>query len=145
VLGYVGATEIVKLAYFKKLVKPKIETRITARARLLDVVAVLCLRFESEISIDSLLEDLNRSVGYPLSPQQTIYSLHHLRKVGLVSINWHQRTVRREKTMKEYVMKQVASEHWPNRLKDWLKIASAIQTKYGRTNPEYQALLKSPA
>jgi Mg2+-importing ATPase len=141
VVGYVVATEIVKLAYFRRLIKPRIMPVLTAQVRLLDVVAIICLRFESEISIDSLVEDLTSSVSYPLAPHQVIYSLHHLRRAGLVSINWRERIIRREKPMRDYVMKQVASEFWPKIAKDWRKISSTIQTKYDKLNPEYQNML----
>jgi Mg2+-importing ATPase len=143
VSGYMAATETAKLAYFKKLIKPKIKPVPTARIRLLDVVAIICLRYEKEISLDSLLEDLTMSVGYPLRPEQTIYTLHHLRRAGLISINWRERTIRREETMRDYVTKQVATESWPKIAEDWRKISSIIQTRYNKVNPEYQNLLTS--
>lgn len=143
VFGYVVTTEIVKLAYFKRLIKPKINSTIAAQVRLLDVVAIICLRFENEISIDSLFNDLMESVSYPLAPEQIIYSLHHLRRAGLVSINWRERIIRREKPMKDYVMKHVASEFGPKIAKDWRKISSIIQAKYNKVNQEYQTLLFS--
>jgi len=143
VVGYVAATEMVKLAYFKRLIKPKIQRVLTAQVRLLDVAAIICLRFENEISLDSLLEDLTRSVNYPLKPEQIIHSLHHLRRSGLISINWRERIIRREKPMRDYVMRQTASESWPKTAEDWRKISSTIQTKHGKVNPEYRNLLSS--
>jgi len=143
VVGYVIVTETVKLAYFKKLIRPKIMPLITAQVRLLDVVAIMFLRFEDEISIDSLIEDLAETVSYPLSSEKTIYSLHHLRRAGLISINWRERTIKREKPMKDYVMKHLTGELWPKIAQDWPKIISTIQTKYNRVNPEYETLLQS--
>lgn len=69
--------------------------------------------------------------------------MHHLRRAGLVGIDWRERIIRREKPMRDYVMKQVASEFWPKIAKDWRKISSTIQTKYNKVNPEYQNMLSS--
>jgi len=143
VFGYMLATETVKLAYFKKLIRQKIQPMLMAQARLLDVVAVICLRFENEISIDSLFDDLVESASYTLDSKKLIHNLYHLRREGLVSINWRERIVRRENLMKDYVMKQVATEFWPKIAKDWRKIGSNIQAKYHRVNPECQTLLSS--
>ncbi len=143
VFGYIAATEMVKLAYFKQLMKPKIKPMLAAQVRLLDIVAIICLRFENEISIESLLEDLMESASYPIDPKKTIYNFHHLQRAGLVSIDWQQRTIRREKPMKEYVMKYVAGKFWSEIVVDWHKISSTIQNKYNKVNPEYQTLLFS--
>ena len=83
------------------------------------------------------------SVSYPIDPKKTIYNLHHLQRAGLVSIDWQQRTIRRENPMKEYVMKYVAGKFWPEIVVDWHKISSTIQNKYNKVNPEYQTLLFS--
>ena len=106
------------------------------------MVAVICLRFENEISIDSLLEDLSRSVSFPVDSDQVLQDLQHLRRGGLVSVDWHRRTVKREGPMKEYVTKRVmASEMWSTVMEDWLKISRTIQDTYGKVNMEYQELL----
>jgi DNA-binding PadR family transcriptional regulator len=106
------------------------------------MVAVMCLRFENEISIDSLLEDLSRSVSYPVNSDQVLQNLQHLRRAGLISVDWHRRTIKRERPMKEYVTKRVmVSDMWPNVVEDWLKISKAIQDTYGKVNMEYQELL----
>jgi DNA-binding PadR family transcriptional regulator len=107
-----------------------------------DMVAVISLRFEDEISIDSLTEDLNSAITYPINPNQVIQNLQHLRRAGLISVDWQKRTIKREKPMKEYVRKNiVASETWPNIIEDWNKISDTIQGKYGKVNTEYQGML----
>lgn len=151
--AYLVLVEIVKKWFYKRYAyhleevlvpQRRVGLTLTKPAMLIqDIVAIVCQRFESEISIDSLFDDLTRSVSYPLDPEQVIHSLHHLRRMGLLSINWRERTIKREKTMKDYVMKHVASEFWPKIGEDWRKISSIIQTKYNKINPEYQTLLLS--
>ncbi len=143
VLGYTFATEVVKLAYFKKLMIPKIFTVPPVQLRLLDIVAIICLRVESEISIESLLDDLTKTMRYPLKPQQVLNHLQHMRRGGLISINWRERTIRREKALKDYVLKQVTSESWPTIAKNWRKINSTIKSRHDQVNPEYQILLSA--
>jgi len=107
-----------------------------------DTTAVICLRSESEISFDSLLEDLSGSLSYAIDSDQALQSLNHLRRGGLISVDWHKRTIKREGPMKEYVLKRiVASEKWPMVVDDWLKIYRNILAKYGKVNAEYQDAL----
>jgi Mg2+-importing ATPase len=107
-----------------------------------DIVAVVCLRVEDEISIDSLLDDLARSVDYPFTSEEVVQRLHHLRRAGLISVDWRKRLVKREKPMKEYVTTRViTNEMWPIIMEDWLRAGRAIKSEYGDTNPEYQELL----
>jgi len=143
VLGYTFATEVVKLAYFKKLIIPKIFTVPPVQLRLLDIVAIICLRVENEISIESLLDDLAKTMKYPLKPQQVLNYLHHLRRGGLISINWRERTIIRENAMRDYVMKQVNSKSWPDIVKNWRKIRSNIKSRHNQVNPEYESLLST--
>jgi len=143
VLGYTFATEVVKLAYFKKLIMPKIFPVQPVQLRLLDIVAIICLRVENEISIESLLDDLAKNMKYPLKPQHVLSHLHHLRRAGLISINWRERAVRREKTLNDYVMKQVNSESWPNIVKNWRRIRSNLKSRHNQVNPEYENLLSA--
>jgi hypothetical protein len=108
------------------------------------MVAIICLHPEDEIPIDSLLADLTSSVTIPLDSDQVGHNIQHLRRAGLISINWRQRTIKREKPMKDYVTKQViASEFWPKIAEDWRKIGDIIQDKYKKVNPEYQNLLSA--
>ena len=61
-----------------------------------------------------LIEDLNITVTYPIDPDQVAKNLQHLRRTGLVSVDWHNRTIKREKALKEYVTNNVlAGEMWP--------------------------------
>jgi hypothetical protein len=107
-----------------------------------DLVAVMCLRVEDEISIDSLLDDLARSVDYPFTSEEVVQRLHHLRRAGLISVDWRKRLIKREKPMKEYVTTRViTNEMWPIIMEDWLRASRAIKSEYGDTNPEYQELL----
>ncbi len=116
---------------------------LSRNARLVqDIVAVVCLRAEVESSFDSLVEDLARSFSYPVDSDQVLQSLQHLRRGGLINIDWHRRVIKREGPMKEYVLKRVAaSENWGIVLEDWLKIHKALQEKYGEVNAEYLELL----
>lgn len=103
-----------------------------------NIVAVISLRFEDEISIDSLLEDLNMAVSYPIDSDQVARNLQHLRRVGLVRIDWHLRTIRREHALKECVNKNVlVGEMWSSISVDWDKINKAIQKKHGEGNAEF--------
>jgi hypothetical protein len=108
-----------------------------------DMVAVISLRFEDEISIDSLTEDLKSALNYPIDSDRMVRNLQHLRRSGLVSLDWQRRTIKREKPLKEYVRKNVAeSELWSTLMEDWRRINGAIQNKRGNVNAEYQVLLQ---
>ena len=72
-----------------------------------NIVAIMSLRFEDEISIDSLIDDLARVTSYPIDNEQVIQNLQHLPRAGLVNVNWRNRTIKREKPLKEYVAKNV--------------------------------------
>ena len=118
---------------------------LSQSARLVqNMVAVISLRFEDEITTDSLIEDLNSTVSYPFDPDQVARNLQHLRRVGLISMNWHGRTLKREAALKEYVTKNVlAGEMWASIAEDWNRINQVITEKYGKANAEYQELLYS--
>jgi len=150
--AYLGLAEIVKTWFYKRhayrleqvlIPKKRVAFYLSRTGRLAqDMVAVICLRFENEILIDSLLEDLSRSVSYPIDSDQVLQNLQHLRRGGLISVDWHRRVIKREKPMKEYVTKRVmTNEMWPTIMEDWLKINKAIQDTYNNVNTEYQELL----
>jgi len=152
--AYLVLTETVKKWFYKRYAYRLEQALIPRRhvglyfsktARLIqDMVAIVCLRPEDEISIDSLLADLTGSVSYPLDSNQVGHNIQHLRRAGLISINWRQRTIKREKPMKDYVTKQViTSESWPKIAEDWRKISDTIRNKYKKVNPEYQNLLSA--
>ena len=150
---YLVLAELVKRWFYKRnsyrleqvLIPKRRALYLSRNARLVqDVVAVVCLRSESEISFESLLEDLSRSLSYPFDSEQVPQNLQHLRRAGLVSIDWHRRVIKREGPMKEYVMKRVAAgEMWPVVFEDWLRIGRAVENRYGSVNAEYQELLSA--
>ena len=154
ILGaYALLAETVKRWFYKhnayrveQVLVPKRKTGYSSRTAkfMQDMVAVISLRFEDEISIDSLTEDLNSAINYPINSNQIIRNLQHLRRSGLISVDWHRRTIKREKAIKEYVRKNViAGEMWPIIAEDWLRISTLIQNKRNTVNAEYQELLIS--
>jgi Mg2+-importing ATPase len=150
-VAYVSFAEIVKRWFYKRhsyrieqILIPKRKVLYLSRnARLVqDIAAVICLRPENEISLDSLLDDLASSVSFPIETEQVVQSLQHLRRGGLTRVDWHNKLVKRERPMKDYVLERVAkSDTWPVILEDWLKINRVITSKHGEANPEYQELL----
>ncbi len=84
---------------------------------------------------------------YPLDYDQIGHTIVYLKRARLINFEWHQRKIKREKPLKEYVTKQLmTSELWPKIAQDWHKISRTIKEKYGKVNSEYQELLlrKSP-
>ena len=148
---YMVLAEVVKRWFFKRhayrieqvLIPKRRALYLSRNARLVqDIAAVVCLRKENEISFDSLVEDLSRSLSYPIDSDQVLQNLQHLRRGGLITVDWHLRVIKREGPMKEYITKRVApSETWSLLLEDWLKINRTINEKYGGVNQEYQELL----
>ena len=107
-----------------------------------DMVAVISLRFEDEISIESLTEDLNAALNYPYSPDQIVRNLQHLQRSSLVKVDWQRRMIKREKALSEFVKKNVINrETWSNIAADWKKISTFIQSKHKTINNEYQNFL----
>jgi Mg2+-importing ATPase len=151
VVAYLVFAEVVKRWFYKRnsyrveqaLVPKKRGLYMSRRARLVqDVIAVICLRVEDEISIDSLIEDLTRSLNYPINPDEVAQNLHHLRRTGLISIDWHKRTIKRKDTARNYVTRHVETQKiWPLVYEDWVRINKAIFDRYGEVNTQYSALL----
>jgi hypothetical protein len=112
-------------------------------ARLMqDTVAVISLHAEDQISIDALTEELRSSVDYPVDQDKVVRNLLHLRRSKLISLDWHTRTVKRDKTLKDYVRnKSFAPETWSTVVNDWRKVNNLLQDRYGKVNPEYQEFL----
>jgi Mg2+-importing ATPase len=150
IVTYLLLAEIVKKWFYKRhafrieqALVPKRKTfYLSKSARLVqDVAAVVCLREENEISFDSLLEDLSRSLNYPIDSDRVYQSLQYLRRGGLIDIDWHSRIIKRTGPIKEYITKRVAtSATWSLVYDDWLRINRAIQDKYGKANPDFQDL-----
>ncbi|PUA31319.1 MAG: magnesium-translocating P-type ATPase [Candidatus Terraquivivens tikiterensis] len=153
ILGsYVALAEIIKSWFYRRygyrleqaLIPPKkIGIYLTKTTKLIqNVIATICLRSEEEITVESLLQDLERIVEYPIDYDQIGRTIQHLKRAGLISFDWRQRTIRREKPLKEYVRKQLMSSSlWPRVAQDWHKINRIIKEKYGKVNQEYQELL----
>jgi len=152
ILGaYLLLADVIKRWFYKRnayrleqvLIPKKRPFYLTRSAKFMqDMVAVLSLRFEDEISIDSLSEDLNSVITYPINPNQVVRNLQHLSRSGIINIDWHTRMIKREKPLKEYVKKNaIESEMWPTIAEDWWRINAAIQNRRGNVNPEYQELL----
>ena len=58
---------------------------LTPTARLTqDIVSIVCLRPESEISTDSLLNKPKGIMVYPIDSDQVIRNLHHIRATDLL-------------------------------------------------------------
>jgi len=147
---YLVLVELAKKWFYKKysyrqeqFLKPRrIGPYLSRSTRLLqDIVAAICLHVENEIRIDSLLDDLARSVSYPADPDHILRGLHHLRRSGFVKINSKDGIVKREEGIREYVAKTVVKQFWPQVSQDWRRISTVLQTKYGQTSSEYQNLL----
>jgi Mg2+-importing ATPase len=149
-IAYLALAEIAKRWFYKRhafrveqvLVPKRKGLYLSANARLTqDIAAVVCLRQENEISLDSLLEDL-KSLNYPIDSDRVHQNLQHLRRGGLIEVDWHKRIIKRTGPIKEYITKQVAaSEIWSLIFDDWLSINRSIQQKYGKSNPDFQDLL----
>jgi Mg2+-importing ATPase len=150
IVTYLFLAEVVKKWFYKRhafrieqALVPKRKTfYLSKSARLVqDVAAVICLREENEISFDSLIEDLSRSLNYPIDSDRVYQSLQYLRRGGLIDVDWHRRTIKRTVPIKEYITKRIAtSPTWPLVYDDWLRINRAIQDKYGKANPDFQDL-----
>jgi hypothetical protein len=149
ILGaYAVLAETVKRWFYKHNAKrieqvlvPKRKTVFSSRAEkfMQDMVAVLSIRFEDEILVDSLIEDLKSALNYPFSSDEMIRNLQHLRRLGLVSLDWQRRTIKREKPLREYVRKNIfESEMSSTLMEDWRRINGVIQNKRGNVNSEYQ-------
>jgi hypothetical protein len=152
ILGaYLLLAEAVKRLFFKRygyrleqvLIPKRRAVYLTRTARFAqDMIAVISLRFEDEISIDSLSEDLKSIVNYPINPNEMVRNLQYFSRAGIIRVDWQRRTIKREKSLKEYVTKNVmTSELWPTMAEDWRRIDTTIRKKRNKVNPEYQQSL----
>ena len=151
ILGaYAVLAETVKRFFYKhyghrveQVLVPKRKTIYTNRTVKLmqDMVAVISLRFEDEISIDSLSEDLTSALNYPINLNQMIKNLQHLKRSGLISMDWHSRTIKREEELEEYVKKNfVDNEMWSRVAEDWRRISASIENTRTTLNSKYKEL-----
>ncbi|MCW3996000.1 MAG: magnesium-translocating P-type ATPase [Candidatus Bathyarchaeota archaeon] len=153
ILGtYALLAEAVKRWFYKhnaqrveQILVPKRKTvfSISRMAKLSqDIIAVVSLRSEDEFSIESFSDDLKSVINYPISEERIVQNLQYLRRSGMIKVDWQTRMVRREKSLGDYVRKNVIStEMWPSIVEDWRRISSAIESKHGRSNVEYKELL----
>jgi Mg2+-importing ATPase len=151
VLAYIVFAEMIKRWFHKHnsyhveqvLVPKKRGLYLSRRARLVqNIIAVVCLRVEDEISFDSLLEDLTKSLKYPVNNNETVQNLNYLHRAGLISVDWDTRTIQRQGTINEYVTDYVTTRTiWSMVNKDWMRITTTIINRYGEINPQYAALL----
>ena len=149
IVTYLFLAEVVKRWFYRRhafrieqVLVPKRKTLyLSANTRLtLDIAAVVCLRQENEISLDSLLDDL-KSLNYPIDSDRVDQNLQHLRRAGLIEVDWHMRLIKRTGPIKEYVTKRVATNDiWSLIYDDWLNMNRVIQQKYGQANPDFQNL-----
>jgi hypothetical protein len=155
ILGaYALLAETVKRWFYKRnahrveqILIPKRKTvySISRMAKIVqDIVAVISLRPEDEITVESLVDDLRSAINYPMDSERVVQNLDHLRRSKLITIDWQRRTIKREKPLKEYVKKNVMINGlWPKIAEDWRRIRTIIQDKYGSSNAEYQETLSS--
>ena len=153
ILGaYALLAETVKRWFYKRnanlveqVLVPKRKTvySVGKSARLMqDVIAVISLRSEDNISIDSLTEDVKSVSPQPINPERIVKDLQYLRRSGFVSIDWQRRTLTRKKTLKTYVKNEVMnSQTWPTIAEKWRRINRILQKKYNIVNVEYQEQL----
>ncbi|MCL2134683.1 MAG: magnesium-translocating P-type ATPase [Candidatus Bathyarchaeota archaeon] len=153
VLAYITLAEIVKRWFHKRnsyyveqlLVPQKRGLYLSKRARLVqDVVAVICLRVEDEISSESLMEDLKKSLRYSINNTEVVQILNHLHQAGLISVDWDIRVIQRQGTISEYVTEYVKTRTiWSMVSKDWVRIHKTILDRYGGVNDEYVELFET--
>jgi Mg2+-importing ATPase len=104
-----------------------------------DMIAVVSLHAETEITVGSLLEDLKMSASYPIEPEQVVQGLNYMRRIGVVKVDWHKGVIERQGTMKDYVTKYVSGGPiWPKIKPNWRRISQQIQAKYKKLNSEFQ-------
>jgi hypothetical protein len=152
ILGaYALLAETVKRWFYKRyghrveqVLVPKRRTfysGITAKL-MQDMVATISLRSEDEFSIESLTDDLNSAITYPINSNQMAQNLQYLRRSGLISVDWNKRTIKREKSLNDYVKKSIISGPiWSTLGENWRKINMILLNKRGKVNAEYQELL----
>jgi P-type Mg2+ transporter len=148
--AYLLVAEIVKTWFYKRnayrleqVLVPKRSFYINRTAKLMqDMIATLSLEDEDEFTIESLTEDLNSVITYPINSNQMARNLQYLRRSGLISVDWNRRTIKREKSLGEYVKKNIiGGPTWLNIREDWRKIHNILLNKHGAVNAEYQQLL----
>ncbi|MCW4003604.1 MAG: magnesium-translocating P-type ATPase [Candidatus Bathyarchaeota archaeon] len=145
--AYLLVAEIVKGWFYKRhsyrleqVLVPKRAFYITRTAKLMqEMIAAISLRSEDEFSIESLTDDLNSALPSPINSNQMARNLQYLRRSGLINVDWNKRTIKREKSLREYVKTSIIEgPMWATLLEDWRKIRATLLNKHGEVNEEYQ-------
>lgn len=148
--AYLLFSEVVKYWFYQRhgyrleqVLVQKSTIYMTKTERLLqDIIAIITLRADEEFSIASLRTDLNNVVDYRVNASQVTKNLQHLRRSGLISVDWKEKMVKREASLDEYVQKSViGGPTWATIVEDWRKINALLKNKHGEVNEEYQELL----
>ena len=148
--AYLVLAESVKTWFFKRnayrleqVLVPKRAFYVNRTTKLMqDMIATISLRVEDEFSIESLTDDLNNVITYPINSNQLARNLQYLRRSGLISVDWSKRTLKREKTLAEYVKNSIVTGPiWQSLREDWRKIHNLLLAKHGQVSPEYQHML----
>jgi Mg2+-importing ATPase len=148
---YFVMVESLKRLFYKRyaerleqiLVPTKGPPLLTPTVRLTqNMVAVISFRPQNQVLIDSLMDDLKSIVPYPIESDQVIRNLHHMRRTGIVEVDWRKGVITRAPSMKSYLEKLVKSDLWPRIADDWQRIYSFVKAKYKETNTEYEKLLQ---
>ena len=152
ILGaYALLAETVKRWFYKRygqrveqVLVPKRKTVYSGRTVrfMQDMIAVISLRPEDEFPIESFTEDLGSAINYTINSNEMIRNIQYMTRSGLISVDWNRRIIKREKSLFEYVKKNIISgEMWSTVGENWRKINAVILNKHGKVNPEYQELL----
>ena len=148
--SYVALAETVKYYFYKRnayrleqILVPKRTYYVTRTAELMqDMIASISLRAEDEFTVESLTDDLNSAIAYPIKSNQMARNVQYLRRIGLITVDWNKRTIKREKALDDYVKKTVmAGPTWNRVGQEWAKINAILYNKHGAVNPEYQEML----
>ncbi|MCL2359378.1 MAG: magnesium-translocating P-type ATPase [Nitrososphaerota archaeon] len=148
--AYLLVAELVKSWFYKRnayrleqVLVPKRAYYLTRNAKLMqDMIAVISLRDEEEFTISSLTDDLNIILSYPINFNQVARNLQYLRRSNLISVDWTQRTVKRERALSDYVGNSIImGPNWATVGEEWRKISVIIQNKHGAVNAEFTELL----
>jgi len=148
--AYLLVAELVKSWFYKRnayrleqVLVPKRAYYLTRNAKLMqDMIAAISLREEDEFTISSLTDDLNIILSAPINFNQVARNLQYLRRSHLISVDWTQRTVKRESALSDYVGNSIImGPNWPTVGEEWRRISGIIQTKYGVVNSEFNELL----
>ncbi len=149
-VSYVLVAEGVKALFYKRnayrleqILVPKRAFYVPRSTELMqDMIAAISLRAEEEFPIESLTDDLNSAIAFPINSNQMARNLQYLRRSNLVSVDWHSRTVKREPALHDYVTQSVmAAPTWSAVGEDWRKINVILLNKHGAVNEEYQEKL----